>query len=55
MVIMTGMWSQAVAGTEVKRILWNIRELSRAVSGEVEQLLQIRFGRLGPRYWSWFL
>ena len=48
MVIMIGMWSEAVSGPEVKRILWKIRELRRTMAGEVEQLLRIRVGKLGP-------
>ena len=52
---MTGIWSEAVAGSGVKRILWKIRELPWAISGEEEKLLQIKFGKLEPRCWSKFL
>ena len=52
MVIITGMWSEAVAGPVGNWILWNIRELARAMSGEVEQLPRRRVGKSGPKYWS---
>ena len=55
MVIMTGMWSEVVVGSGVKWILWNLQELGRAMSGEVEQLMWIRFGKSGLRYWNRFL
>ena len=44
-----GMWSEEVAGPGVRVILWNIWELPRAMSGEVEQLLRIRVGKFGPK------
>ena len=41
MVIMTRMWSEAVAAPGVKWKLWNVLRLVRAKSGEVKQLLRI--------------
>ena len=55
MVIMTGMWSEAVAGPGVKWMLWNILKLARAMSGVVEQLCLIRVGKLGPKCCNIFL
>ena len=43
-VIITGMWSEAVAGPGVKRMLWNILKLARAMSGVVEQFFLIKVG-----------
>ena len=51
-VIMTEMWSEVVAAPGVMRIFWNIREVARVMSGEVEQFLRIRVGKLGHRCWS---
>ena len=48
-VIMTGIWSEDVAGPGARWILWNIRELPRAMSGWVEVVERIRVGKFGPR------
>ena len=44
MVIMTGMWSEAVAGPGVKMMLLNILKLARAMSGVIAQFGFIKAG-----------